>query len=64
MYAYFVALILFYRKYLPVLPCMWLLHLLAFSPDVWFNVRHILLTVLIMIYDPVWNVAEQLISRE
>ena len=59
MYAYLVFLILFYRKYVPVLPCMWLLHLVSFEPEIWFNVRHVLLIVLIMGYDPAWDAAER-----
>jgi len=62
MYAYLVGLILFYRKYVPVLPFMWLLHLVSFEPEIWFNVRHVLLIVLIMGYDPLWDAAERAIN--
>jgi len=57
MYAYLVALILYHRRRVPVLPLMWLIHLIFAAPEVWFQARHILLTALIMAYDPLWDAA-------
>ena len=63
MYAYLVGLVMYYRRSIPVLPLMWLIHLLWLETGILFSVRHVLLIALIMAYDPAWDAAERIVIK-